>query len=258
MNGLSLAQSSEKSDSDRIFKLNKPIWKECIFAIKESIKYETFADFRKHMEETLPQNSQYVRKRYMRSVIKRFFPEKSLTPLHTLVWKNYKDDEVLQDIMRYQFLVSEPVITEFVISNLLPLMPGTPLQKDAIRNYTIKKYGSYDTNSANCIGLAIRDMGFVFRNKGNTIIREIPVPKVALLILTHYLFAQTPKTITLKEMLNNPFWKYLGIRDQDSVRRVFREANGVGIIAKYITADELEQITTKYTIREFIENKKRL
>lgn len=253
---MSVAEPPEKSDNGRPFKLSSdPLWKESILAIKESSRFENFDDFRKYMEENLPQNSSYVRIRYMRSVIKRFFPEKLLRALHTLIWKNYKDDELLQEIMRYQFFASEPFIAEFVLNNLLPLPPGTPLHQDAIKNFTIKRYGTFNKKSANRIGLAIRDMGFVYRNKRNTIIREIPIPKTALLILTHYLFAKTPKTVTLREIFSNPFWQYLGIRDQDIVRRIFREANGIGIIAKYITADELEQITTKYTLEEFLENK---
>lgn len=242
----------------KAFKLNPSIWKESIFAIKQSIRFEDFAEFRKYIQENLPQNSDSVRKRYVSSIIKRFFPQKSLNPIHTLVWKNYKDDDILQEIMRYQFLSSEPVFAEFVLHDIIPLMPGVPLQSDAIKNFTIKKYGCYSKNSANWIALSIRDMGFIFRNKGKSIISEVPAPKTALLILIHYLFAQSPTTITMKDILNNTFWQYLGIRGQDTVRRIFREANGNGIIAKYITADELEQITTKYTLDEFLQKKLRL
>jgi hypothetical protein len=83
--------------------------------------------------------------------------------------------------------------------------------------------------------------------------------KTSLLLFTHYLFAATgARTVELKHILANPFWKYLGFKAEDAVRAAFREADAVGIFGKYVVADQLEQITTRWTLDEFLGQKPRL
>jgi hypothetical protein len=89
-------------------------------------------------------------------------------------------------------------------------------------------------------------------------ISQIPMPKTSLLILTHYLLAPTPRTVTIKDVLSNPFWQYLGVRESEAVRKVFREADANGAITKYIMADQLEQVTTRYSFDEFVQRKVQL
>jgi hypothetical protein len=39
---------------------------------------------------------------------------------------------------------------------------------------------------------------------------------------------------------------------------VYREADACGILGKYVVADQLEQITTRWSLDEFLSNKPRL
>lgn len=236
----------------------KPLWKESIFAIKESIRFKDFSNFRHHMEEVLPQNSEYTRKRFMRTIIKRFFPTQSLYTIPSQVWRYYKNDEILHDVMRYQFLMSEPVVAEFVTRIILPSELGTSYHQSTIRDFVIATYGDFNKDSAGNIGTAIQYLGFVYRYKDNLLVREIQPAKTALMILTHHLFAQTPRTVTLREILEHPFWSYLGIGSKEAVRKTFREAEARRIIAKYAVVDELEQITTKMTLSELLEQRTKL
>jgi tryptophan synthase alpha subunit len=64
--------------------------------------------------------------------------------------------------------------------------------------------------------------------------------------------------VTIKEILSNPFWRYLGIREAEEVKKVFKEADANGVIAKYIVADQLEQVTTRYSFEEFIQRRLQL
>jgi hypothetical protein len=83
--------------------------------------------------------------------------------------------------------------------------------------------------------------------------------KTSLLVLTHDLFAPNgPRTIELKRLFANPFWKYLGYKSEDDVRTVFREADAAGFLGKYVVADQLEQITTRWGLDEFLSNQPRL
>ena len=83
--------------------------------------------------------------------------------------------------------------------------------------------------------------------------------KTSLLLLTHHIFASAePRTIELRNLLANPFWKYLGFKREDEVRAVFREADAAGCIGKYVVADQLDQVTTCLTLDAFLSKRVRL
>jgi len=83
--------------------------------------------------------------------------------------------------------------------------------------------------------------------------------KTSLLLLTHHVFApKGMRTVELKRIWADPFWKYLGFKNQDVVRAIYREADATGILGKYVVADQLEQITTRWSLDEFLQNKARV
>jgi hypothetical protein len=83
--------------------------------------------------------------------------------------------------------------------------------------------------------------------------------KTSLLLLTHYIFAPAePRTIELRNLLANPFWKYIGLKHENDLRDIFREADAAGYIGKYVVADQLEQVTTCLTLEAFLSRKVRL
>ena len=103
-------------------------------------------------------------------------------------------------------------------------------------------------------------LGFLSRARGKPD-RLTPVTptKTGFLILLHYLFAADgPRTIELRRLFANPFWKYLGFKSEDAVRRVLREADAAGLLGKYVVADQLEQITTRMTLDELFGAKAQL
>ncbi|GFP35049.1 hypothetical protein HKBW3S43_00841, partial [Candidatus Hakubella thermalkaliphila] len=104
-------------------KFQQLLWKESIQAVKDSIRFTSFETFRKHLQDSLPQNSSYTRKRYTSSILKWFFPTGDLNSLPSLVWRHYRDESILRDVMRYQYLSREPVIAEFIRQYLIPLKP---------------------------------------------------------------------------------------------------------------------------------------
>jgi hypothetical protein len=61
--------------------------------------------------------------------------------------------------------------------------------------------------------------------------------------------------VALKDIETDPFWKYLRIPNGQSIKKILREASANNLISKYIVADQLEQITTRYSLKEFIERK---
>jgi hypothetical protein len=238
----------------------KPLWNESKVAIKQSVRFKDFDNFHHYLVENLPQNSEYIRKRYATVIIRRFFPERSLETIPALVWKHYKNERYLQEVMRFQFLQSEPIIGEFVITNVLPHPAGSLFDAISTRHFTEAKYAGRQNlkDNARNITTAMRDLGFIYRSNTQATIRQIKAPKTSLLVLTHYLFAKTPRTVTLKEILSHDYWRFLGIDLRQTVRSIFSEADERDLIAKYSTVDELEQITTKYSLQEFLEKKLQL
>jgi len=242
----------------------------CIFRVNLSLasklgpncgrqaRFSSFDSFRSFLEENLPQSSSYTRKRYTRSIIKWFFPDKKLNSLPSLVWRNYHDESILRDVMRYEYLSKEPVIAEFILEYLLPLEPGTKISADYFKNFITKKYGEAKKDPINFLSLACRDLGFIKRNRNIPVVQGISEPKTAFLILIHYIFAPKQRTIPIKEIIEHPFWLLLGIRGKERVRLILKEANARGLMSKYIIADQLEQITTKYSIESFVEDRFKL
>jgi hypothetical protein len=235
------------------------LWHESIWAVKESLRFTNFQNFRNHLEENLPQNSQYVRKRYTRSILYWFFPDRSLETLPALVWKAYHDDRILNDIMRYLYLVTEKIVAEFLLEYILPLTPGTVLPDSYFEDYLKKKYGVVKKDPKRCLRFALRDLGFIQKNTGQSaIVQSFSLPKTAMLILIHYLFAQRPQSVSLKNILAHNFWRLLGIRETEDAKKILKEAYSKGLISKYIIADQLEQVTTKFTLKEFFDKKMKL
>lgn len=234
------------------------LWDESIKAVKDSIRFKDFENFRRYLQEHLPQNSSYVRKRYASSVVRWFFPDQSINILPAKVWRTYNNNQILQDVMRYFYLEKEPVVAELICEYLIPLSPGTTIQAEYLKNFLMKKYGIVKNDPLHYLNAAIRDLGFIYRNKTKIIMQNLALPKTGFLILVHYLFASTPQTVSLQEILTHNFWMYLGIRNQSEVKKILKEADTKEIIAKYVVADQLEQITTKYTLDEFLQKRIKL
>lgn len=249
---------SKKSGQKKLFMVRRLLWTGGIYAVKLSSEFSDFKSFRSELEKTLPVNSSYVKLRNTRDILKWFFPSHSLDNILTKAWTFYKNEELLQEIMRYQYLTVEPTVGEFIRDYILPLEPGSNVSVDYLKDFLLKKYGVVRQDPLNALRSACRDMGFLLVTKNKLIVKQVPVPKTALLILTHYLLAPSVQTIAIKEILSNCYWQYLGIRDPEIVRRVFREADANGLIAKYVVADQLEQVTTRYPVDEFIERRLKL
>ena len=237
---------------------SEPCWIESIQAVKDSTRFQSYEEFRAHLIRTLPQNSLATRKRYSSYILKRFFPNGSLRQLSAAVWHAYQDETLLEQVMRYSFLSHEPLIGGFVGDVLFQLSPGSQIPRALLEDYIFRIYGETKEKAVKRLAGSLRALGFIARRKNKWIVQGINKPELALLIVTHHLFALTPAVITLRQILSNPYWKYVGLTDEGSVKGVLRVAAAKGMIAKYVVADDIEQITTRYSLEEFLERRRRL
>ena len=234
---------------------SEPCWKESIFAIKTSLKFGSFEDFKKYLIESLPQNSLKTKKQYASYILARFFPNQFLEQLPVMVWKSYRDENILLSIMRFEFLRREKLIALFIEKKLSGFGPGSLIPKEAFLEYLTEIIGEIRPKVLARFTEILRSLGYLGYNHRKYFIPSIVPNKTAFLIILHHLFAKTVQTVALKDIETEPFWKYLRIPNGQSIKQILREASANNLISKYIVADQLEQITTRYSLKEFIERK---
>ncbi len=229
-------------------------WEPGLQAIKDSIAFSSFEGFRSHLQQNSRQNSEETRKKYANLIISRLFPEHSLNGINPRTWRTYRDEEILKDLARVTTLEAEPVISKFVLEQVMVLTPGSEIDNSVIKDFVSTQYGSFKRDSYQRMGQALKHMGFVVPKKDKLIVQPIPRADNAFLILLHARLAQTPRIVRVFDILHSQFWKLLGIREEETIRSILRDAHINGLIAKYILIDQLEQITTRYSYEEYLRN----
>jgi hypothetical protein len=237
--------------------LHDHMWSDSILAIKLSCKFSDFEAFYDKLIEKLPQTSEETRKRGAGTIVRRFFPERTLNQPTRLTWRTYKDDSLLQHLMRYQFLVSEPVIADFAKLQVLNREPGDRLEFGELADSFLQEtYGEVKPKLRQRLSAALQATGLVTRSQQVMYVRELPDLERAFGVLLHVLFAPQPTTIAVQDILNHVFWRYLGLREPTDVVKLLRYLEAKKIIVKYVRADQLEQVTTAYSADEILNHKR--
>jgi hypothetical protein len=233
---------------------------DAIVGVKESANCRSLEELRERLVAVLGQNSAETRLRSARFVIRWFFPD-GLDGVARKTWAAYQDEKVLVDVLRYLYLSQEPVMGECVADCLFPVEVGMRVPTSLFDRFLDAYYSGQPTKkTVQRLKTNLMKLGFLERPAGNEDqLVSVNPTKTALLLLTHYLFAPAgARTVELKRILADPFWEYLGLKSEDAVRAAFREADAAGVLGKYVVADQLEQITTRWSLDEFLANKPRL
>ena len=233
-------------------------WKESIQAVKDSLRFDSYPAFVEHVFNTLPQNSPQTRRRYTNLIGHWFFPDRQLPSPSSRVWAAYGDEKVLRDVMRVCVLSQEPVVAAFIERFILPAPPGTELQAGVFRAYIEETYGGFKRQSRQRLTRTLRELGFIARIGQTWFAQTISRPATALLILLHERFAPTPRIVSLAQILAAPLWWQVGYHAPDEVRETLHDAAAAGLIARFVTVDQLEQVTTRYTLDEWLARRLRL
>jgi hypothetical protein len=232
------------------------VWQPSLFAVKASADIATLAELRQYLWQAIPQNSQATRRRTAGYILMRFFPDGNYDSLPRRVWLSYRDDHLLEMVMRYCFLARERLVGRFVEEILVTLDPGATFDRTLIEQFVSGLYSNPARvkKAVSRIQEAGHELGLFEKSRKERAYRVVALgsAETPLLILLHDLFAPMPRTVTMTDILTNPFWKDIGFRSEDAVRLVLKRAAAKDILAKYVVADQLEQITTKYTLDEFL------
>ena len=207
------------------------------------------------LTEKLPQNSLETRARYAQSILRWFFAD-GPDGFASQVWRAYRDESMQRDILRVLYLQAEPIVGDCVTQALYPLAEGMSIPGTFFDGFLARRLGSAEIpeNTRKRLKTNLGKLGFLVRSRvrGDRL-SSVNSTRTAFLLLLHHLFApEEPRTIELSRLFADPFWKYLGIKSEDVVRAILRSADISRSIGKYVVADQLEQITTCYSVKELL------
>ena len=228
--------------------------------MKMSLELDSLEALHGRLVTHFRQNSLETRMRYAQSVLLWFFPD-GLAGLAQGVWAAYKDESIETDIFRYLYLTSEPIMGACVSDALFPLEEGMLVPGDYLDRFLRQLLGEgVPSKTKRRVKTNLMKLGFLSRSRGKPDrLNPVISSKTAFLILLHHIFApKDQRAVELRNLLANPFWKFLGFKSEDSVRAVLRSADAAGILGKYVVADQLEQITTCLSLDDILKRRVRL
>jgi hypothetical protein len=229
-------------------------------AVKLSVECQSLEELQQGLLKKLGQNSLETRRRYSQSILKWFFPD-GIDGLLPRVWRVYGDEAIINDLLRYSYVAQEPVMAACVAEALFPLENGLVIPASYFDKFLtdfLRETPPEKTRER--LKINLKKLGFLERARGKPDRLAPVVPqKTSFLILLHHLFApKSVRAVELHNLFTNPFWKYLGYKSEDAVRNLLREADAVGVVGKYVVADQLEQVTACFTLDELLKKKVRL
>jgi hypothetical protein len=233
------------------------LWKEAKWALAATEGFAEDAAFEEHLREHLPQNSRNTRARYVRTLMRWFFPD-GVRGLAAQVWLAYRDEALADEILRYHYLRAEPMAGAAVAEALLPIAENAVIPESYLSIFVRTRFGDETpAKSIQRLKANLRKLGFLVRGKGNRDTLRGPAPTATgFLIVLHYLFAQQQAgAVEFRTLAADPFWQYLGFKTEDQLRTIFRDSIDRGLLAKYVLADRIESISFRYSFEKFIAGK---
>lgn len=233
-------------------------WDESVAAARLTDRFSDIEMFREAItDEAFTQPSFQTRHRYASYFVKWFLPTVSLDAPVGLVWRAFHDTAALEHVMRWQFVTSNPLIAGFVDEHLSHVSPGEPIDS-LVDGFLASSSGSVNQKSRNRLRTNLRKVGLVLEQK-KVHYRVVPsVSTKAVALLLAVLFADQPQVLSVKTLVADPWWKRLGIVDEQALREKLQETASDGLIVRIVKMDTLDQVTTRYSLVQLASGKARV
>jgi hypothetical protein len=230
------------------------------WAAKEAAQFSNDQSFREHLVANLPQNSAVTRRRYAGSLLQWFFPGGRPDSFAARVWLAYGDEPLLREILRYLYLRAEALIGQCVAEALHPIAPNALIPHSYLHDFLRLHSGEASPKANKRLKANLRKLGILAPAKaGYNLLKDATPSATAVFLVFHHEFAAADvRSVEVPAVLANPFWKYLGLKSEDAVRGLLRQADLAGHLGKYVMADQLELVTPRYTLDEVLQKKVRL
>jgi hypothetical protein len=252
-------ENNLKTDSQNVQTANisfpqEPLWKETIDLLRTIRSPDELLDA-KFLQNMLHFNSSETRKRYGGAIATRFaLLDTSLLRGMVNLVQSGAEANLLEQIWRVLFCEVEPLVAQVYLDAIWPREPGSSIQRDQIKSYLQTAFSQQSQKLNQRVLDCLRQAGYLIpHGKQDLIVVGFGNLDHALILSTHLLLAQKPRTIKVSEIESSNYWRFLGYRKFDHVRIGFRRAEAQGLIMRYAVVDHLEQITTRYTWEEFLD-----
>jgi len=231
------------------------VWPDSIVAATMTDGASDIEAFRERItDDAFTQPSFQTRHRYASYFIKWFLPSISLTDPVAIVWKAFHDKTSLEHVMRWQFVTSNPLVAGFVDGELAHVPPGDVVDGVA-QMYLAQTIGAVNERTINRLKASLRKIGLLELHQ-RAHYRIIPdVSPRAVAVLLACLFAPEPQAVSMATLMDDPWWKRLGLIDGAAVRTKLQETADRGLITRVAKMDSLDQITTRYSLAQFTAGK---
>lgn len=221
----------------------KLFYKETVLAIKSSLDFLHFENFKNDLLLLLPQESKKSRIRIANNILHRFFPEKKTYNFLSQVWEVYQDEKLLQEIIRYELLSQEPVIANFFILHIFPKKIKEKFLPQIFDDYIKETYDKEIKNLVWWLQSTIRDLGFISKSNNLWQINDTGMSETAFILLLHKILAPYPAQIEINTVMQHNFWKLIGIKNPEILNNILYKAYLLNLIEM---KDNI--IKTKYPI----------
>ena len=124
-------------------------------AVKSAAGHTDWRTFRKRLNRTIRVRNRSARSRIAGRFSRWIFENGNLDCLPVRVWKAYRDEELLREILRERFLTHHGPMRRFVLGKLPGLPPGTYIRHRDI----IEQNNQSDGYSARNVRWTLADMG---------------------------------------------------------------------------------------------------
>jgi hypothetical protein len=209
----------------------------------------------KLLESKLNYNSSETRKRYGSAMATRFARlDRELLFGFVRLIQSGAGTDLIEQIWRVMFCTVEPLVAQVYLDVVWPREPGSSIQRDQIKGYLQTVFAQQSQELNKRVVKCLRHTGYLIpHGKQDLIVVGFGNLEDALILSTHLMLAQNPRTIKISDLEASNYWRFLGYKKFDHVRIGFRRAEAQGLIMRYAVVDHLEQITTRYTWEELID-----
>lgn len=240
-----------------------------LWVAQHAPEFEDRAALMAYLREHLPYSARSVRDRYANEIARLSYEDDGVFSLPRAVWLAYGDEALLQRVLIALWLLRIPSLQRFIVEEVASTPAGERLSHERLQAF-VERYdigGSIKQNHER-IPRWLAVAGLVERSRvtgpgSQNAAKQMrvaapPFDATAFLILLHSSLAPTPRTVTVESILEHPFWRCLGGREARQVREALVAAEAKGGIDRYTRVDQLEQVTTRYSLGQLLERKVRV
>lgn len=227
-------------------------------AVKLAAEVETLEQLVTVVEEQLPQNSPVTRHKYARRIVTLLFPDKTLDSVPFAIWRAYHDDCLLRDHFRVRYLEAVVLAREFLLRAVTTVDVGAVVPPEAAATFVEQVCGRVVPKAAERLPRNLVKLDFLRRTSAGYVRVVPPYDATSVVLELYRRFGQQPATVAFRDIVADPFWRLLGVSDEAALTGILYTAVGQQMLAKFVTSDELHQVTMGYAYAELLAMRRRL